>query len=257
VADLDAEWRWRPSACSVTFDARNRDALTLPWPPASALVGAWRAEPPNAAEWRLCVVPNSVTMATPTYVAAPRPGLRFGASPSNTDVNGLVCGHDSAGLVVFTSVPLAEQPGASGVGATILLTWEHPVFGSWVEVVVFFRGYGEFEAAYSTESARDWLWSEPFAPDGDGGNLYSMGWMVKDRYVQMWVRCGAVGSRSTLTRHVTFTRHPEDNAPEPDILYLAEYRNLTVHEFRLVSPAPSPTAWETVIHEADTAWSAL
>lgn len=258
VAALDAEWRWRPSACSVTFDARHRDALTLPWPPASALsVGAWRAEPPNATAWRLLVVPNAVTMAAPTYVAGPRPGLRFGTFHSHTDVHGLVGGHDSAGLVAFTSIPLAERPDHPEVSVDVTMIWQNAGDGSWSMLVLSLRGFGDFYASYNSGSGRDWLFFEQFDPDESGGRPYAMGWTVKDRTVQMWVVCGSIGGRTTVTRQITFAGQPGDNAPEPEVAYSVEYYGLTLHELRLVSPSPSPTDWAAAIHAADAAWCAL
>jgi hypothetical protein len=257
AAALDAEWLWHSPVCNLTFDGHNGAAMRHAAPPRANIVGAWCAQAPDAAAWHLLARLYWNNHSMPIHVTAPRPGVLCGSYFGMFELNAFVGAWSSAGLVVFRSTPLAERPPApSGVKLATGLYWHDRdgIFES--EVWINMENNDPLQAFYSDGGvgSQTLVVDYPRESDGTGDRLYTVGWRVTDGTLQMWYVSGAPGARSVVTRTGTFLRGPLDNHPEPDVMYYLYCYNVLLHEVRLVSPAPSPEAWDTIIRDQCFHW---
>jgi hypothetical protein len=258
VAALDAEWLWQSPTCNVTFDGHNRAAMRMLAAPHSAVVGAWCAQPPHTAAWQLLTRWSRDERDAPVVVTAPRPGVLLGWWSAWLETNAFCGARNSASGVAFSSLPVASRPpDLPGMEFQIALEWYNQDGISLVSVWMNMTNNDPLQVYYSGEPRVQTVLEEPRETDGTGGGLYTIGWRITDGRLDVWYASDATGARRVVARTVPFPRGSKDTHPEPDVSYVVYGYNVVVHEVRLVSPAPSPEAWDASVRDLDKKWAAV
>jgi hypothetical protein len=260
AAALDAAWPWQGTVCDLVFDARETGRMVVLAPPSSTVVSEWHAEAPNTATWRWNTNFYGPTASTtPRLVSVPRPGLLLADDLIDLKLHPFIQGHDFAGLVMFSTTSMSERTGDTDTKIAVYMEWPDAEDGySAVIDISVYDGSDQWVMYGGGSGWPDLYHHDSGVPDGLGGRLYALGWMIKDTAVSTWhVGETPGGARTPVKGSGIIVRGPYDTNREPEVTCYLDPRHVVIHEVRVVSPAPSPADWEALMQGVDAKWAAL
>lgn len=258
AAALDAAWTWKVGDHHLVFDASKVDRMRLLPPPDSTVVDEWRAEAPNTAAWWFERLLYGTTSDEPRLTTNPRPGVLYGTGSCNDlQLRPFINGHDFAAMFVFSTTPVAERGRPDEHSwLSLYFEWSDAHGNAFPEMDIDAYMSGNILVRYN--GSWDDLIDYATASDGVGGNLYTLGVTIEDTAVSLWYTSRAPnGVRTAVKRSATFTRWQYDVSPEPEVMLTVDAKYSVLHEVRVLSPAPSPAAWEALMQTVDAKWAAL